>query len=331
MDFGAERIVALIADKKDGCFRILGAADAATAGMTNGEVTHLGDAAEATREALSQAERAAGLSADTVYYNFDDADMAAASPRGHKTLRGEGEIRPVDVADACETAERMVRNFERRIVYSRTAGFLIDDRDAVANPVGVFGRKLEVSLYVLLARSLPLEDRQRLFRRLGVAKSVPVPSAWSTAYGIIPNEDRRRPRIVADMGRDFLTVFSFEQNRISRHCCVLTAECGASIGETAARLVRQLAADSPFEAILVTGDRAEDEGIMQAFSALGAPAAHVCAPIGIAKLEHPSFASAAGLIRVADELDAKKPILHDEKGLLSAVREKAGAFINEYF
>ena len=53
--------------------------------------------------------------------------------------------------------------------------------------------------------------------------------------------------------------------------------------------------------------------------------------LGVNRLSAPRFSSAAGLLRVADEFEKKKPILQRDKRWVADVKEKALSFINEYF
>ncbi len=334
IDFSSESTVVLVAEKKeDGTFHVLGAGESQTRGITHGEITHLGDAVECLVEALRKAEDRSGAKIDRVYFNFDDPQMRSVSSHGTRCLAGEGEIQLSDIQEARETAERLVGHFEKSIVYSREISFLIDDRDTVENPVGVFGRKLDVQVHILQARSECYESWQKLIKRTHVAKGIPVPSCWSTAYGIFPKEDRKRKRFVADLGHDFLNFFIFENNKIADAKVYLNEKWGVrEISRRLADTVREFTEKNPdLKEIFITGEIAQGEKNVEALKESMVLPAHFVAPLGISKLNSPKFASLVGLLYVAEELEKKSPSAHRDKGLIVNMKERAITFINEYF
>ena len=332
LDFGPRSVIALMADKgPDGSLRILGGGECPARGMRSGAITHLGDAVECAVEASRKAQKAAGAGMGAVYFNFKDAAMEIRRPVGHKSLSGEGQIRASDVAQTCAIAERSVGRFDRFIAYSSQTGFLIDDRDAVANPVGVFGRKLEASLIVFLARSEAVEGWRKLIRRSGFQKGVPVLSAWSTALGVLPPEDRRGRKLILDLGEDFFSFFVFDDNRVVDYRGTAPGAGGGVFPHGAAKVLREfLGANAPADPVLVTGDLAEDEKTVRALGVLLPQPPRVVSP-GLSGLAHPRFSSAAGLLSAADELETKARMTHPRRGLIGRVRRKAEAFISEYF
>ncbi len=331
LDFGADRVVVLIGEKKqDGTFQILGAGESEARGVKNGEIVHLGDAVESAVEAIRQAETAAGIKIQTLYVNYDAPGVESVKSRGSKILRGEGEIQALDIQEVCETAERLAAHFEKKTIYAKPVHFIIDDRDPVSNPVGVFGRKLEALVHLVQASSVRCEAWQRLIERCGVKKGTLVFSAWSTAYGILPKTDRDRKRLVVDLGRDLASFFIFAQNRIMEYDCFLTEgeKPGAPRILNAAGKLLDKHPDS--EQILVTGELSKDEPLIQCLKGLPKPF-YLSGPVGVEKLRSPECSSLAGLLFVADELEKKSSILRRDKGLLTDVKEKTAAFINDYF
>ena len=154
LDFGGKAVVALAAQEKvPGEWMILGKGESVPAGVEKNEIKKMTDVVEAMFEALKKAEKTSGLSCQTFYYNVDDPQMASVKPRGVKALAGEGQIRHEDVREAIQNSLRMITDFERKPIYSRPLSYVIDDKDLVANPVGIFGHRLDVVLCVLLARS----------------------------------------------------------------------------------------------------------------------------------------------------------------------------------
>ena len=223
LDCDSDRLVVLIAAKAaDGTFQILGGGESVPRGIDCGEIRNLGDAVESLMDALRKAENSSGVNVDSLYFNFDDVALESRHVHYTKNLSGEGEIQTSDLDEAVEMAVRQVGQFEKSVLYCKPVGFVIDDRDRVENPVGVFGRKLDVEVYVLQARSDLCDAWQKLIQRCHLARGVPIPSVLSTAYGILPADDRQKKRLIADAGGDFLNLFIFGKNILMDHRIFLT-------------------------------------------------------------------------------------------------------------
>lgn len=344
LDFGEETVTALIGEHHGGIYRALGLGEASAQGLRDGRVENIGDAVECVVAAIRQAEENAGVSATVWYANFFDPDMESVVSRGSKTLKGEGQIRSADLREVQQTAERLVGHFEKNIVYSKESGYTIDERDFVTDPIGVFGRKLEVEMRILLARSAHLEAWQKIMDRAQIRRSVPVVSAWATAYGILPREDRERPRLILDLGRRRLNIISFGNNMIRGYRAAVLAEPeneanpALPAGRREAFLLREtrsfISAEGavPGQVLVVTGRTpisAETLGALR--DELGQPVSEASQRNLPGLEDRPALAALAGLLMVADELENKRPILHKERGLLVSLKGKAVSFLSDYF
>ncbi|OIO37394.1 MAG: hypothetical protein AUJ72_04650 [Candidatus Omnitrophica bacterium CG1_02_46_14] len=334
LDYGAETVVVLIAEKKqDGSFRILGAGDAKAQGIEQGEIAHLGDVTESITEALKKAEVSSGTKVLKLYFNFDDCHTQSVFSSGFALLDGEGEICASDVEAAKKVAERLAGAFEKHTLYSQEIQFTIDLHDEVASPIGIFGKRLDVVAHILRARAGYFDLWRRIMQRAQVARYTPVLSAWSTAYGLLPKGDRIKKRLILDLGKDFLNIFLFANNRIVRYQIASRQnKSGMILNDQAIGLIKEfLVLDAALKEVLITGDLAQDPLIFGMLESQIQIPMRIAAPLGVPKLHYPQYASLVGLLSVADEIESKIPILRAERGVFSNVKQQAETFINEYF
>lgn len=331
LDFGAEHARILIAEKEtDQSVRILGAGESAAMGVEHGRIIHLGDAVESIHEALRKAERSAKLRVKKLYYNFNDLNIQSLRAKGARVLKGEGEIKEADVRLACETAKRLIERFDLEVVYAKELYFIIDDKDRVILPKGIFGRKLDVCLHVLQADTENCQKWVRAMERCSL-EGVPVLSAWSTAYGVLPKEDRLRCRLIVDLGLQTTTLFVYENNTIRHFRVWAKDESGSEAPHQLKKVCQEiLETDKAIEQILFTGDLAESSQEVRDFESIGRPCV-LAAALGAAKLAASRYASLVGLVHVASELESQAVHLYPKKGMTKHVREKAVSFVKEYF
>ncbi len=335
LDVGHKTTVVLTARRATpNSWQILGAGDSPTRGFLNGEISHIGDLVETLAEARRKCEKASGVAINRLYYNFDDSQIQSIRSKGHKYLKGEGEITSVDVKDAADAARRSADTFERATVYAKELSFVIDGRDPVWDPIGVFGAELEATLHLLQARSSLCQQWKSAIERAHISQGTLVPSAWSAAVAILPPSDRERVRLILDLGEDFFNFFTFEKSRITDACTLLAClDSNGTMDEGAAMLLKKITQENPnIEQVFVTGDLASQEKVIQKLeSVTGLPVLQAPA-LGVSGvLSQPRFASAVGLLSVAEEIEKREPVMRKPRGFLDGVKTKATTFIHEYF
>ncbi len=334
MEAGSEQVVIVIADKKDdGGLRILGGGEAPLRGLEKGEFTDAGDFVECVTEACAKAEKSAGLRLEKLYYNLDDAKIESVRPGGSRILDGEGEIQPADVRAAVHAAERIAGDFEKKIVYSTEIDYVIDGQDPVADPVGIFGHKLDVKVHLLLARAGRWDVWDRLIRRAGYRKSAAVLSGLSSAYGVLSPEERRGKRILWDAAKDYLNGLVMEDGRILEYRTLLRGSNGwEQLSGVVPALCQEFQKKHPgVSEVVLTGESSGDERLAAELKEeLDIPVRAV-APSGIEKLTDPRHASLAGLLKLAGEIEGKKMTLRPEKSTIASARAKVQSFLSDYF
>ncbi len=329
LDFGEHYVKALVTLKKpSGEWEILGQGKTRSLGRPGGEIARLSDVAESVTEALRTAEQAAGIRCRRLYFNFDDAETQCARPVGSKTLSGEGQIGREDIRDAARSAARLVGDFERTPVYTRESDYLIDGKDSVGNPFGVFGHCLDVTLHMILARAQLIEQWKDIMRRSQVETSFAVLSLDSVCSAVI--ENAALPCILWDLGDDFVSGGVVERGVLREYTVFAAAESKEG-SERIVAMSREWVENRGIEsAIVLTGDNAERASWAGKLNQAGFQTVAAFAK-NIPGFSDPADASLAGLVTAA-ALRERRTAYVKAGGLWAGrVRDKANALIQEYF
>ena len=335
VDFGEENVTALAAETRSGGeFRLLGHSQTPAQGSKGGEIVNTGDVTECLVKALRDVENSCGLKCEGVFFNFDDRALESCFPAGSKTLSGEGQIRPEDVEEAVAASLRLVSHFEKSIVYSHKIGFLIDGKDMVMDPLGVFGRQLDVRSHVLLARTQRIEKWKKVMERAGLKYNFPVLSILSSAHGVLGREERLEKRIVCDLGIDILNAVLFEHESLREYAGQMTgAMSSKEVAGWVCQAYKNFLGNEPGVCeLILTGDLAEKEALTQHIQNTLSVSCRVASPTGLPPFDRPKDASAVGLLRVASESHGRKDhFARAQQNLISGLRQKATALAQEYF
>jgi cell division protein FtsA len=334
LDFGFDSAIVAVAETKtNGELRLLGGGESPAEGNACGDLERLGDVTESVVSALRKAEKSSGLKCRTLFFNMDDFTLENCSSTGSKILSGEGQIRFEDVQEAMASAMRMVGQFEKSAVYSCATGFLIDAKDSVTNPVGVFGRQLDVTMHALLARAEYCERWQQVIDRSHLKQGIPVLSVLSSAYGVLSPEEHRKNVLLWDLGRDYLSAVTIREGSI-RQAVVLrtdTRDETEIAREVSARSKEINEINPAVHEMILTGDLAEKDSLVECVRSQWKHPVAVKTPWGVAELRQSRQSSLVGLLRVAAESRRGSGSSQLGKNLFLGLRQKAVSLINEYF
>lgn len=322
LDFGERSVVALAGREAGGRWQILGRGEAPAHGRVQGEVVKIGDVVESVLGALRQAEQTAGLHCGTLHFNFDDPEAVSAHPSGSKTLAGEGQIRREDVREAARSAARLVGDFERASVYTREVDYLIDGKDSVRNPFGVFGHRLDVTLHVVLARARVLEQWRNVMRRAQIRRFAAVLSLDSACHAVLGRA--AGPSVVWDLGEDVTSGGVFDHGLLREYVVF------------SAGLAKSEAADRIDEASRLWAERYSIPGHVQVTGDFAGKLPlklkwETARPANIPEFTEPAQASLAGLLEAASRREKRAAIQKSGGQWAGRVREKANTLIQEYF
>lgn len=334
LDFGAESAAVIIADKtSQGVIRILGAGESPASGVSHGMITHMGDAAESIYAAACKAEAAAGAKPQSLDYNINDMDVVWRSPLGSKILDGEGEIQPSDIKAAALAAQRLVGDYEKTLLYAKETDFVVDDRDPVVNPVGIFGHKISLALQSVLVSTAYYDSWQKLLRRAGFSRSKPYLSGLSVVEGVFTAEEKKGSRILWDLGRDVLTGIVYKAENVRGYRVIASDDSSWDQSSAVVLAVTQgwIQQHDSVEEVVLTGDLSADEKVRTLLKEGLSLPVRSAIPQGIDKITNPSHAALGGLLRLALDSQKKSLIAHSEKGVFASAKEKATSFLNEYF
>lgn len=327
----SEEVRAVAAQERTpGEWVILGEGRTRVSGISSGAVVKTTDAVESVVAAVRQAEEASRSSCSRLFYGYDDSGMIQAHPMGSKTLSGEGQIQRNDVREAAAHAQRLVGDYERIPVYSREVLYLIDGKDAVGNPFGVFGHKLDVRLHIILSRATHYQAWKKVMERAGFSDAIPVLSLVGSIQSVTSRADG--PQILWDLGEDLCSGGVVERGSLREYVVFerkqkdapsLAAKI-AAVNEAWRKNDNRLSGECR-----LTGELGEAPISADLARALG-PDAQWRSPSGIGSLHARKDAALAGLLMLAQE-SARLGVSRMHSGLVAEARSRVQDLIKEYF
>ena len=202
LDIGTSKICAAIAcTHQDDGVQIKGIGLADAKGINKGFVSNLDKLIDSVNKAVRSAEEKAGLAAHNVVANISGPSIAGSLCEGLIPLARRGrEITRNDISRVIEITKDTSLSLERDLLYAVPHEFIVDDNNGIENPLGLFGTKLKVKLYVITALATHLQNISKAINYAGYELLDIVPTAIAAQSCILRNDDLRRGAAVIDIG-----------------------------------------------------------------------------------------------------------------------------------
>src|SRR5690606_6649598 len=118
------------------------------AGVKSGVVTDIEKAEQAIRTVVGMAERAAGLTLETVLVNVTAGRLGSETFSASVSLDGE-EVEKADLVRVLKAVNARSVRPERSIIHALPIGYSLDGQKGISDPKGMVGEQLGVDVAVV--------------------------------------------------------------------------------------------------------------------------------------------------------------------------------------
>ncbi|GLQ53479.1 cell division protein FtsA [Devosia nitrariae] len=184
-----------------------------SAGVKSGVVTDIDKAEHAIRSVVGMAERAAGLTVETVIVNVTAGRLGSETFSATVSLDGE-EVEKTDIVKVLRAVnERSVRP-ERSIIHALPIGFSLDGHRGVADPKGMVGERLGVDVAVVSAETLAMRNLELVLHRCHLQIEALVATPYASGLATLVDDEAKLGVACIDFGGATTTVSVFNEGRL---------------------------------------------------------------------------------------------------------------------
>lgn len=199
IDLGSSKVAALVCEMTPQGLEVVGFGQAESHGVRKGVVVNIESSVHALQEALGDAQKRAGRAVDHVVVGVAGAHIQAMSSRGMVPVRDQ-EIRKADVQRVIETASAVSLPLDREIVQIVPQEFIIDGQDGIQEPLGMYGKRLEVNLQVITGSITALENIRRVLSKLNLKADHFISNPLASARAVLRREEMEAGVCCVDIG-----------------------------------------------------------------------------------------------------------------------------------
>lgn len=143
-------VIGMLDDEETLVPSIIGYGSAANSGMRKGVVSHIDDVAQAIVQAVSEAERIAGVKVTHATVNINGAHILGVNSRGVIAISTANREISVEDRERAEEAATIIKLPPNRdIIQVFAKNYRLDGQESIKDPVGMHGVRLEVDTHII--------------------------------------------------------------------------------------------------------------------------------------------------------------------------------------
>ncbi len=231
LDIGTTKIAALIASASiSGEPQLLGMGIVPSRGLRRGVVVNLEQTASDIADAISIAQREAGVEIETVWAGIAGEHVKSLNSRGVIPVtrwRGDqtGEVTPGDVDKVVEAARTILLPPDRRVLHVLPQEFMVDAEGGIRMPVGMAGVRLEADVHIVHCAVSSAQNIIACCKRAGVVVQDLILEPLASADSVLTSDERELGVVILDFGGGTTDLAAFQDGAI-RHTAVIG--CGGN-------------------------------------------------------------------------------------------------------
>jgi cell division protein FtsA len=222
LDIGTTKVCAVVAAVDDlDRINILGFGRAESDGLNRGVVVNIDRTVAAVQEAVSEAERGAGVEVKSVIVGIAGDHVQSFQSRGVITISNrDGEITQHDVQRLLEDTMHVAMPADRKILHVIPQEFIVDGQDGVADPVGMSGVRLEANVHIITGLVSAAKNIYRCVEKAGFEVADIVLEPLASSFAVLHTDEKEVGVALVDIGGGTTDIAVFEDNTI-RHTAVI--------------------------------------------------------------------------------------------------------------
>lgn len=211
LDIGSSKISAVVAEIRKERIVSLHFESLSSGGVRNGLIVDSVSLLDSIGKCLKSLQRKSVLKIKFIYTNVSGQDIISKHSRAIIPLaeRGNKVITPSDVRRVNEQAFILGSNIDEENVHKIPYGYSVDDKINIANPLGLYGHRLEVDLYLICVKLSSIQTLVHAVNQAGYEIRDLFFTGLISAKVLMEAKPKEGVQILCDIGSDITELLLF--------------------------------------------------------------------------------------------------------------------------
>jgi cell division protein FtsA len=188
----------------------------ASKGVKRGTIVDSVELVETVGRVLKSLRARSGIKIKAIHTNISGRDIITRHSRAIIPLaeRGNKVVTSTDMENVREQAIILGSNIEEEIIHSIPFGYTVDSKSDISNPLGLYGHKLEVDLYLICGKLSYIQTLTHVINQAGCDVKELFFSGLATSEIVFNEELKSGINIICDIGSDIAELLVFKDGQL---------------------------------------------------------------------------------------------------------------------
>lgn len=220
IDIGTSKVVTLVGEATgDGSINILGMGSHSSQGLKRGVVVNIEATVQSIQRSVEEAERTAGCEIYSAFTGIAGSHISGINSHGIVAIR-DNEVSAQDVDRVIDAAKAIAMPADQRIIHVLPQEYIIDHQDAIREPIGMSGVRLEAKVHIVTGAVSAAQNIVKCMKRCGLATSDIVLEQFASSQSILMDDEKELGVCMIDIGGGTSDIAIFTDGAI-RHTAVI--------------------------------------------------------------------------------------------------------------
>lgn len=220
IDIGTTKICVLIARVLDHAHvEIIGVGKTVSEGLSKGVVVDIAKTVYAIGQAVKEAEIMAGMTIDSAVIGISGGHISSQNSHGIVPIKKQ-EIRVQDIENVLAAASAIPLKQDQKILHVLPQYFMLDGREIVYDPLGMYGIRLEVEAHIILGAIASVQNLINCCEKVEIVVDDIILEQLASADAVLTTDERKLGTAILDIGGGTADLAVYHQGSI-RHTMVL--------------------------------------------------------------------------------------------------------------
>lgn len=196
--------------------KVIGVGFAESRGLRHGYILNQTDAIRSARQAVAQAEKAAGCAIKSAVASIGGIGLSSLTSSGTVVIsRADSEITELDVKKAIEVSRDGIPDslsLNRKILHTVLLGCKVDGKPVLGKPEGLKGSKLEVRTLFVTCFEHHVNDLLETLAEAGIEVEDLVAAPIAASLVTLTKQQKMAGVVLANIGSETVSIVVFENN-----------------------------------------------------------------------------------------------------------------------
>ena len=201
LDVGTSKVVALVGEYSPGNpIEVIGLGTHESRGLKRGVVVDIESTVQSIQRAVQEAEMMAGCEISSVYASISGSHTLCRNSPGIVPIKG-GEVTYADLDSVLQAAKAVAIPADQRILHAIPQDYVIDNsQDAIPNPVGMSGVRLEVRAHLVTGAQSAMQNISKCINRCNLQVDELILGSIASATAVLTADEKDLGVVLVDIG-----------------------------------------------------------------------------------------------------------------------------------